>query len=483
MILKSFFKDTAIYGFATVLPRVINFLLIKLHTDNLKANDYAENTDFYIWAALFGVLLTFGMETSFFRFYKKEKKKNKLITTGFITTISTVVIFGSIIFIFYDFFINIFDFTNNPYRIKLLLGILAFDTLAMIPFAYLRITNQSKKYATIKIINVIIIVAINLVFIKYIPQYIESGRNLPEFIENNFYKIDLVNYIFIANLIGSGISFILLLPCLIKFKFEFDLSLLKKMLKYGWPIVIAGLAYIVNENLDKFLIKRLIGDSQMGVYSACYKLSIFMNLYIMAFRLGAEPLFFNIADKENSKGIYSKIMTYFVVVGSLVLLSIVVYIDLFKLFINSNYWDALMIVPIVLLANLFLGIYHNLSIWYKLTDKTHYGMYFSIVGAIITIILNLMLIPILGFIASAWITLIAYMMMAFLSYIYGRKYYKIVYNISKINFYLFSSVILSTISFLYFRNNFWVSTVIIIFFISIIILKEKGEIKSLLSKN
>ena len=353
----------------------------------------------------------------------------------------------------------------------------------MIPFAYLRITNQSKRYAIIKIVNVLIIVSINLIFIKYIPEYIESGKRLPIIIKDNFSKIDLVNYIFIANFIGSGISFLLLIPYLIKFKFEFDIILLKRMFRYSWPIVIAGIAYIINENLDKFLIKRLIGNSEMGIYSACYKLSIFMNLYIMAFRLGAEPLFFSLSDNENAKEIYSKIMTYFVIIGTLVFLGVVVYIDLFKHFINSDYWDALIIVPIVLLANLFLGIYHNLSIWYKLTDKTYYGMYFSIIGAIITITLNLVLIPKVGFIASAWITLIAYMTMSLISYLYGRKYYKISYNITKINLYLFSSVILSTISFIYFRNNLWVSSIIIIFFTGSIIVNEKKEIKSLLNKN
>jgi O-antigen/teichoic acid export membrane protein len=480
---KQFVKDTFIYGLATVLPRVINFLLVKVHTDSLKTSDYAANTDFYIWAAFLAVLLTFGMETSFFRFYNAENNKNKLMTTAFITMLSTVILLALFLIIFNNTFLNIFEFTNNPFRIKLLFGVLAFDTLSMIPFAYLRITNKSKKYAIIKLINVLIIVSINLVFIKYIPEYIEAGKKMPKIVTNNFHKIDLVDYIFIANLIGSGVSFLLLTPYLFKFKFNFDIQLLKKMLKYSWPIIIAGIAYIINENLDKFLIKRLIGDSEMGIYSACYKLSIFMNLYIMAFRLGAEPLFFNLSEKKNAKVIYSKIMTYFVIIGALVFLCIVVYIDLFKNFINSNYWDALMVVPIVLLANLFLGIYHNLSIWYKLTDKTYYGMYFSIIGAIITIILNLLLIPSFGFIASAWITLVAYSMMSLMSYFYGKKYYKIPYDIGKINLYLLSSILLSSISFLYFRNNLWVSSIMIISFIGYIIINERKEILTLVKKN
>lgn len=477
---KHFLKDTIIYGIATVLPRVINFLLIKVHTDSLRSSDYAANTDFYIWAALFAVLLTFGMETSFFRFYKKEEKKNKLMSTSFITLLGTIIIFGLTILCFSDFFISVFDFSNNPTRLKLLFGILALDTLAVIPFAYIRITGKSKKYTLIKIINVLIVVLINLIFIKYIPEYNNEGKDLPLFIKNNFHKIDLVNYIFIANLIGSAVSFLFLIPYLTKFKFEFDPILFKKMLSYSWPIVIAGIAYIINENLDKFLIKRLIGDSEMGVYSACYKLSIFMNLYIMAFRLGAEPLFFSAYDNKNSKEVYSKVMTFFVIIGVLVFLGVVVYIDLFKNFINSNYWDALTIVPIVLLANLFLGIYHNLSIWYKLTDKTHFGMFFSIIGALITVVFNLILIPVFGYIASAWVTLFTYLIMALMSYFFGRRHFKVLYNLPKINLYLFSSILLSAISFLYFRNNLWVSSVIVFSFILFIIINEKKEMQSFL---
>ncbi|MDT0553368.1 lipopolysaccharide biosynthesis protein [Urechidicola vernalis] len=475
--LKRFFKDTIIYGIAAVLPRVINFLLVRIHTDALPTNNYAENTDFYIWASLWAVLLTFGMETAFFRFYNKEKKKDSLISTAFIATVLSVGIFLTIIIIFFDSFLHVFDFENNPFRLKVFVAIMALDTLAMIPFAYLRASNRPLKYTFIKLVNVGIIVVINLLFLKYIPTAIENGKSVSSLIENNYGLIPKVEYIFIANLLGSAVSFILLLPYLLRFKFIFDGVLLRKMLSYGWPIAVAGVAYVINENLDKFLIKRLIGDSEMGIYAACYKLAIFMNLYIMAFRLGAEPFFFNHADNKDAKRTYARILNYFVIVGALVFVGIVGYIDIIKkLFINEAYWDAVIIVPVVLLAYLFLGIYHNLAVWYKLTDKTRFGMYFSIVGAVVTIAINFLFLEKIGIMAAAWATLAAYAIMAVLSYFIGRKYYPIAYNLKKMAIYLVVSVGICFLSFTQFRENYWVSTALIAVFASIIYWNERKEI-------
>lgn len=480
--LKRFLKDTIIYGIAAVLPRVINFLLVRVHTDALPANDYAVNSDFYIWTALFAVVLTFGMETAFFRFYNTEKNKDAIVSTSFISMLFTVIVFVITIALFFDFFQTFFDFKNNPLRLKLFVGILAIDTIAMIPFAYLRVSNRPIRYAAIKLINVAVIVVINLLFLKFIPEFIEQGKSLPTIMKGGYFEFDKVNYIFIANIFGSGISLLMLLPYLMKFKFDFDFALLKKIMVYSWPIMVAGLAYVINENLDKFLIKRMIGDTEMGIYSACYKLAIFMNLYIMAFRLGAEPFFFNNASKTNAKETYAKIMNYFVIVGALVLIGIVAYIDILKHFINPNYWGALVIVPIVLLANLFLGIYYNLGIWYKLTDKTIYGMYFSIIGAVITIVLNVWLIPLIGIMASAYATLLAYGSMAIISYLIGKKYYPINYNLKKISIYLITSIVICIISFNFFRGNFLVSTLFVILFSGVIYLNEKKELVTIFKR-
>lgn len=483
--LKRFFKDTIIYGIAAVLPRVINFLLLGVHVNALDPTVFSTNTYFYIWAALFAVLLTFGLETAFFRFYNKEEKKDALVSTAFITMLFTVAVFIVGLTVFFDSFLHIFDFENNPFRLKLFIGILALDTIAMVPFAYLRASNRPIKYAVIKLINVAVIVIITLIGLKYIPAFLEQGKALPKIVTNNYAKTPKVNYIFIANILGSAISFLLLIPILAKFKLSFDFKLLKKIVAYSWPIAVAGIAYAINENLDKYLIKQELGDFEMGIYAACYKLAIFMNLYIMAFRLGAEPFFFNHADKKNAKETYAKIMNYFVIVGALVLVGIVVYIDILKeLFIpNQEYWSAIIIVPIVLLANLFLGIYHNLAIWYKLTDKTRYGMYFSIFGAVITVVINLYLIQRIGIIASAWATLAAYSSMAIISYFYGKKHYPINYNLQKMGIYLTVSVVISYLSFVQFRGNYWISTLLVLIFAVIIYWNERKELKGLLHKD
>jgi len=481
--LKRFFKDTIIYGIAAVLPRVINFLLVRVHTDALPTNNYAENTNFYIWIALLVVLLTFGMETAFFRFYKTEAKKDSLISTAFISLFSTAAVFVILAFNFSDFFINIFDFQNNPLQLKLLIGIIALDTLMVVPFAYLRAANRPLKYAAIKLINVGVIVAINLLFLKYIPEMKAAQKSIPTMLDTISNSTAIVNFIFIANIIGSTVSFILLLPYLVKFKWTFNTVLFKKMVSYSWPIAIAGVAYVINENLDKILIGRMIDKETMGIYSACYKLAIFMNLYIMAFRLGAEPFFFNHSDKKNAKETYARILNYFIIVGSLVFMGIVVFIDVLKRpFINENYWEAIAIVPIVLLANLFLGVYHNLAIWYKLTDKTRFAMYFSIVGAIITIVINVIMIPKIGFIASAWATLFAYGVMMLLSYFIGKKHYPVPYNMKKSLSYLGVSILISYVSFNYFRENYWVSTGLVMLFGILIYMNEKNDLKAILKR-
>lgn len=477
--LKRFFKDSIIYGIATVLPRIINFLLVRVHTDALPAEHYAENTDFYIWAALFAVLLTFGMETTFFRFYKDEKTKDRLVSTTFISISLWVGLFLLIFSLFFTQISNFFGFGTNALRLQLFMAILALDTLAMIPFAYLRASNRPMRYTFIKLVNVSVIVIIQLFALRWIPNWEQNGVALPDWVTQNYPHISKVNYIFVANVLGSAISFVLLLPYLLQFKWQFDRVLFKKMLLYSYPIVIAGLAYVINENLDKYLIGKLIDKETEGLYAAAYKLAIFMNLYIMAFRLGAEPFFFSISRNENAKETYAQIMKYFVIVGSVVLVGIVLFLDIFKHFINPDYWLALGIVPIVLLANLLLGIYHNLSIWYKLIDKTRYGMYFSIVGALVTIVFNVVMLPIIGFIASAWATLAAYGIMVLVSYLIGKKKYPIPYDLRKILSYLFFGSLIALGSY-YAQPNWLQGIMILVLYMGLIFFLEKKDLRKLL---
>ncbi len=473
-VLKAFFKDTVIYGLAIVLPRLINFLLVRLHTDVLPNEGYSENTEFYVVAAFFNVILTYGMETSFFRFFSKNKDKEHVLSTAMITIVASTCFFGVLLFSLRLPICEALRINKDFY--SLLVGITLIDTLIVIPFAYLRVTGRPIKFAVIKLINVLIIVLLNVLLLSqtYGSEWLRSLFN----VENS------VEYIFIANLIASAVVLILVLPYFFKTKFKFDVQILKQLLNYGWPIMIAGLAFVVNENLDKWLLPHMEGEFVNGAYSACYKLAVFMTLFIQAFRMGAEPFFFNHSKEDNATETYATILKYFTIVGSLGLMIVVVYIDVLRpIFIKKeSYLLALDIVPIVLLANLCLGIYHNLSIWYKLTDRTRFGMYISIIGAVITIGFNLLLIPKIGFMAAAFATLAAYGVMMVVSYILGKRYYPVPYDLKRISMYLIMSAGLSFITYYYLDRNIWIGTLFLLIFIIAILFLERKELQLILKK-
>ena len=473
-VLKTFFKDTIIYGLAIVLPRLINFLLVRLHTDVLPNEGYSENTEFYVVAAFFNVILTYGMETSFFRFFSKNKEKNDVLSTAMITIVVSTFIFGILLFLFRVPISEVLRINTDFY--SLLVGITLIDTLIVIPFAYLRVTGRPIKFASIKLINVFIIVLLNVLLLS--KTYGSEGLRSLFSVENN------VEYIFIANLIASAVVLTLVLPYFFKAKLNFEPKILKQLLNYGWPIMVAGLAFVINENLDKWLLPQIEGEFINGAYSACYKLAVFMTLFIQAFRMGAEPFFFNHSDKENATQTYATILKYFTIVGALGLMIIVVYIDVLRpIFIKKeSYLLALDIVPIVLLANLCLGIYHNLSIWYKLTDRTRFGMYISLIGAAITIGFNIIFIPKIGFMACAYATLLAYGLMMLISYVLGRKYYPVPYDVSRIAIYLIISTLFSFITYYLFDRNILLGTVFLLLFIALVVFLERKELKLILKK-
>ncbi len=472
-VLKKFFKDTIIYGLATVLPRLMNFILVPLHTGTLETSSYSDNTTFYVYAAFFNVLLTYGMETSFFRFFNKSDEKEKVFSTTFISLFVTTLLFSIIVLIYNQqlaLWLNI-----SPKYFKILIGLLVLDTIVVAPFAYLRASGRPIKFAMIKIANIIIYVILNYFFLWGIPKF---NIDFPD-----YDKSDLVQYIFIANLIASVITFLMLIPYFFKTKLEFSKSILKQLLSYGWPIMVAGLAYVINENFDKWIIPYLLGKDINGAYSGCYKIAMFMMIFIQAFRLGAEPFFFSHAKEINAKETYALIMKYFVIAGSFMLVFIISYLDIFKIVLvkDESYWETITIVPIVLVANLCLGIYFNLGIWYKLTDKTRYGMYLSLVGAIITIIFNIVMIDKIGFIAAAWATLIAYGIMMILSYLIGQKHYNVPYDLKSILGYFMLSVILSIIS-LNTNANYYINTFLVLLFLGLTVLFERKQLKRLINR-
>lgn len=454
------------------MPKLMNFILVPLHTDTLKTSSYSDNTIFYVYAAFFNVLLTYGMETAFFRFFSKSKEQGKVYSTVLISLISTTVLFFTAVIIFSEQLAALVNLKQIYFN--LLIGVLVLDTLVVAPFAYLRATGKPIRFTAVKLSNIGIYVALNFFFLWGIPRL---SIDFPTYDSS-----DLVRYIFIANLAASAVTLLLLSPYFFNVKWRFDKTIFKQLLNYGWPIMVAGLAYVINENFDKWLLPELMGKDINGAYSGCYKIAVFMTIFIQAFRLGAEPFFFNYAKEKNAKEIYAEILKYFVIFGSLLLLIIIGYLDFFKILLikDESYWIAIEIVPIVLLANLCLGIYFNLAIWYKLTDKTRYGMYLSVIGAIITIAFNYIMIPKIGFMASAWATLAAYGIMMIISYLLGQKFYRVPYKLKPVLGYLGLAVFLSAVSFLNFKANYIISSIFIGVYLLIIFITEGKNIKSLI---
>ncbi|MEE3146669.1 MAG: oligosaccharide flippase family protein [Bacteroidota bacterium] len=474
-VLKGFVKDTAVYGLATILPRLMNLFLISLHTDSLETSGYADNTAFYVGAAFLNVLLAYGMETAFFRFFSKAEDENKVYSTVLIAlTVTSLIAFA----LLYALRVPICEALELPVEyFGYLLGVTILDALVVAPFAYLRAKGKALRFTGIKLTNLAIYVVLNIFFLWAIPEF-----------NMRFSWYDptaLLTYIFAANLAASAVTFLLIAPDFFRIKLVFDKQLFGQLWQYGWPVLVAGLAFVVNENLDKLLIGNMLDKDIMGAYSGCYKLAVFMTIFIQAFRLGAEPFFFSHAKNKNAPTTYATILKYFVVVGAAGLLFIVCFIDFFKalLISDSSYFKAIEIVPYILLANLFLGIYHNLSVWYKLTDKTRYGMYFSILGAALTIALNWYFIPLIGFMASAYTTVVAYGTMMLISYFYGQKYYQIPYNVSRISMYLLLATSGALVSFYFFRSNYGVNGVIFLAFMGLTLLLEQKELKAILGRN
>lgn len=472
-IFKNLLKDTFLYGLATVLPRLMNLVLVKLHTSTLTKVSYAENTSFYVYAAFANVILTYGLETAFFRFYTLEKKNKKVFSTVLISLSTTTLLFSFFCFFFQE---NIANWVKLPVKqLQILLGILIFDTLTVSAFILYRIQGKVFKYIFIKLFSITVITIGNFYFLWAVPKY---GFTLPYWL-----KMPNVLYVFVSNLIASLGVLLLVLPTYFKFKLSFSKDLLIKMLNYGWPIMVAGLAYTINENLDKLVLRDFLGKDIMGAYSGCYKLSVFLMLFIQAFRMGVEPFIFKQAHNKNAKETYAVVMKFFVIFASLGVLFVICFLDFFKeIMIDETYWEAIKIVPIILVANWCLGVYHSLSVWYKLTNKTHFGMYFSIFGAIVTIVLNYAFVPKYGFMAAAYATLAAYGSMMLISYFFGQRYYTIPYPKWRLLCYLGIALVLSFINLNVLPNILVVKLISILIYLGIIFIFEKDILKPSINK-
>jgi O-antigen/teichoic acid export membrane protein len=452
--IKQLFSQTLVYGFSSVLARVLNFLLVPLYTVLFIPSEYAIVSEMYAYAAFIMVLGSCGMETAFFRFSDTSNSpKSKVFGTAFNFLLTNSIIILFIGALFYKQIGNLIQHNENPEYVLFFLFIISLDLITIIPFALLRQQNKAFKFAAIKTLNIVINIFFNIFFLVFCPHALE--HNFCTEIINIIYSNDIsVGYVFISNLIASTITLLILAPDIKKHIGRSDYEVFKKMFHYAWPILIAGLAFIINESADKILIKYLlpkgIAMRELGIYSACYKLSIFMTLFVQAYRFAAEPFFFNQITKPNAKKVYALMLEVFVLCALAIFLFVTLYIDLIKLIIpNSLYHEGIIIIPIVLLANIFLGVYYNLSVWYKVTNKTKYAAIISSFGALCTIFLNILLLPRYGYIGAAWTTLICYIIMTALSFYLGQKHFKISYKIQSIILYFFIALCLFYVSSFY----------------------------------
>jgi O-antigen/teichoic acid export membrane protein len=454
---------------------MFSFFLVPLYTGLLPKAEYGKVSIIFAYMIFFNVILAYGMETAFFRFFNKESSKETVVETSMVSIFWTTILFLFIALLSRNY-LSEWSGIDGQY-IGYTIWILALDALVIIPFSKLRAYQKPMVYAAIKIGNVLVNLILSVLFLLYIPQLVDANPNglLSSLYVENFQ----IGYIFLANIVASFLTFVTLSPDYVYLKWKFDFDLWKRMMGYGLPILVAGIAFAINEQFDKILLSKLlpanIADSEVGVYSACYKLGLFMVLYRTAYTLGIEPFFFSHSSDKNAPQTYATVTKYFVIFGSFILLSVIVFADLFKLLMirDSSYWVAMKVVPLIILANFFLGIYTNLSVWYKLIDKTYYGAYISIVGAIITLVLNFLLIPTMSYYGAAIATIAAYGSMMSISYYLGNKYYPIPYDLKKIGGYLSLSIFFSAISFYGFRENYFVGISLLIAFLYFIYYHEK----------
>jgi O-antigen/teichoic acid export membrane protein len=450
---------------------------------------------FYAYASLLKVILTYGMETAFFRFNEHEKDKDKVYSSGLISLLITSAVFLVLVSLFARQIAIWIEYPGYKNYVIWFAWILALDAVAAIPFAKLRAQNKARRFATINMINILINIGLNLFFILLCPYLLKhSGNAILLKAIDTIYRSDWgIEYIFISNLVASSITLVLLFPQLAGSKPAFDTALWKKMFVYAFPLLFAGMAGIVNETFDRLLLRYLIPGSQematyqVGIYAACYKISILMTIFIQAYRYAAEPFFFAQSRSQDAKLVYARIMDYFVIAVSAIFLVTMVYLDDFILpiLVGKEYWEGRGVIPVLMLANLFLGIYYNLSIWYKLTGKTSWGAWLSFFGAIITLVLNFLWIPlssdhlIYGYYGSAWATLICYGSMMVLSYLIGQKYFPVKYNLIKFSGFLGLAILLYYISTLIKIDNrvaaFLFHSLILLVFGTVVLLVEKPK--------
>lgn len=486
--IKKLAGQTAIYGVSSIVGRILNYLLVPLYTRIFTQAEFGTVSIMYAYVAVVFIILIYGMETTFFRYSETEANKNRVYNTVLSSLFLSTFIFISFAILLSGNISEWIQYPDHKNYVQWLAIILAMDAITAIPFARLRAQNRSIRFASIKFINIGINIGLNLFFLLLCPQLMKSSNDtilqLTSFVFNP--ELGIISYVFISNLVASSITIILLLPELFNYRFEFDYRLWRKMIVYSLPLLLTGLAGIMNETLGRFLIKYLlpqdIADQQVGIYAASLKIAILLNLFVQAFRYAAEPFFFSHEKEKGSKIVYARVMNYFVITTSLIFLGIMMYLDIIILMVGEDFREGIAVIPILLIAYLFLGIFYNLSVWYKLTNKTRFGAILAAGGAVITIVFNLLWIPKLGYIGSAWATLICYGAMMVASYFWGQKHFVVKYDVKKIIGYIGLAILLFLISKLLTSDvqilKLTIHTSLMLVYIFVVYFIEKKEINS-----
>ncbi len=474
--IKKLAGETAIYGIPTIIGRFINWLLVPLYTNVFPNSEYGIVINLMAYTAIFLVLLTYGMETGYFRFASRENPE-KVFSTIMTSVLSTTFLFFLFIFIFTGNIFNFIEVGGTREYIVLLALTIGLDAICSIPFAKLRLEGRPGRFALIKSLNIGLNVFLNVLFL-IILRWVEDNFK----IDIPFYDFSYgIGYIFVSYFIASLVTLFLLLPEFRSVKFTFSKSLYKRIIVYSFPILIVSIAGMINLNIDKILLPKLLDSERAvaitGIYGANYKLALLMYLFVQAFKFAFEPFFFSKYRSDDSKEVYAKIFNYFAGFGLLIFLGVMFYLDILKYFINENYHSGLNILPWVLMANLFQGLYYSLSLWYKLSDKTIIGAYMAIGGAVVTLVMNIILIPRIGYMGCAYAVVCGFLCITVYSYLLGRKYFRVDYKIGKVSFYFVFALALYGISKYFVIDNIWLKmlakTPLIVLYAVVFIVTEK----------
>jgi len=494
--IKKLAGQTVWYGLSSIAARFLFYLLTPYFTNKLSVAGYGDMSILYAAIPFLNVIFTYGIETAFFRFATKDEYKKDIYSTATISILCSTFLLTSILIFFRSSIAHLLRLDNHPEFITYSAIIIALDTLATLPFAKLRLDQRPRKYALIRLSTIILQIVIIYFLVSVCPRI--AVKNPYGFIAT-FYKPNYgVGYIIIANLCASLFALVLLHKEFFSFEFKFNRKVWIVMIIYSMPLIIAGFGGMINETFDRIMLSWLAPVSnveaakdQVAIYSACYKLSILITLFIQAFRMGAEPFFFKQAEGANPQKVYARVMKFFVITITIMFLVVAMYIDLWKYFLSTDpaklkiYWTGLKVVPILLLANMFLGIYYNLSIWYKLTHKTIAGAYITLIGAVVTLAINFIFIPYFGYMACAWATFFCYGSMMVISFLWGQKDYRIPYAWKKLCAYIIIVVLLYFLheAIIYFVKgtavNFISASLLLIMYVWFILFVERKEFQRL----